>query len=251
MDFNRVIQAGADRAEALIGKYLGFRPGNLDLAELDISSLKGVSKEFKRCVLMIQDLAEAQPSASASAAKNMMILVNALGELVQVPRLRQPLMAMWEFEEYLSVGGLMFVRHALVLLLTFLGIGFVSPEMHGVPMAISFTALLTGYASLALGLTHFKNPTAAFFIGCPLALVAGAAVMVMGNETLLMAALLFASLGMFVKNIVTMVVSRPGLTRAVDNDSPFAPETDSILFDDEADPFLHNHAGMHPYAADD
>ncbi len=148
MDVNRVIQAEADRAEALIGKYLGFYPGDFELAELNVSSLEAVSVDFKRCVQMIQDLAGAAPSAMA--ARSMVILVDALADLVQVPRLRQPLMAMWEVEETLSSGGFWFVRHALVILLTFLGIGFVSPEMHGVPMAISYAALLTGYVSLAL-----------------------------------------------------------------------------------------------------
>ncbi|HBO2381613.1 TPA: hypothetical protein L4H13_006364 [Pseudomonas aeruginosa] len=90
MDFNRVIQAEADRAEALIAKYLGFYPGDLDLVELDVSSLEDVSVDFKRCVQMIQGLAEAAPSAIA--AKNMVNLVDALADLVQVPRLRQPLM---------------------------------------------------------------------------------------------------------------------------------------------------------------
>ncbi|HGM7559348.1 hypothetical protein N5C93_30815 [Pseudomonas nitroreducens] len=250
MDFDRDIRAGANRAEALIGKYLGLRPGNLDLAELDISALDGVSADFKRCALMIQDLAAAPPSRIA--AKKMMILVDALGELVKVPRLRQPLMAMWELEESLSTGaGLMFVRHALVILLIFLGVGFVSPVMHGVPMAISYTALIAGYVSLALGLTHFKNSTAAFFIGCPLALVAGAGIIVLGNETLLMAALLLVSLGMFIKNAVTMVRSRTRPARHVNNGIPFVLETDSNLFDDEGDPFMHNVAGTYPYAADD
>ncbi|MCG8911045.1 hypothetical protein [Pseudomonas sp. DP-17] len=145
----------------------------------------------------------------------------------------------------------MFVRHALVILLIFLGVGFVSPVMHGVPMAISYTALIAGYVSLALGLTHFKNSTAAFFIGCPLALVAGAGIIVLGNETLLMAALLLVSLGMFIKNAVTMVRSRTRPARHVNNGIPFVLETDSNLFDDEGDPFMHNVAGTYPYAADD
>lgn len=249
MDFNRVIQAEADRAEALIAKYLGFYPGDLDLVELDVSSLEDVSVDFKRCVQMIQDLAEAAPSAIA--AKNMVNLVDALADLVQVPRLRQPLMTLWEMEETLSSGGLWFVRHAVVLVLAFLGIGFVAPEMHGVPMAISYAALLTGYVSLALGLTHFKKPAAAFFIGFPLALVIGAAVMVMGNETLMMAALLLASIAMFIKSIVVMAMSRPDQARTFTDDDSFVPDTDSKLFDDEGDPFLHNHAGTYPYAADD
>lgn len=228
---------GADRAETLIGKYLGLRPGNLDLAELNIFALEGVSADFKRCALMIQDLAAAPPSRIAAKK----IQVNALGELVKVPRLRQPLRAMWELEESLSTGGgIMFVRDALVILLTFLGVGFVSPLMHGVPMAISYTALIAGYASLALGLTHFKNPPAAFFIGRPLALVAGAGIMVLGNETLLMAALLLVSLGMFIKDAMTMVRSRTRLARHVNNGVPFVLETDSNIFDDEADTFLYN-----------
>ena len=249
MDVNRVIQAEADRAEALIGKYLGFYPGDFELAELNVSSLEAVSVDFKRCVQMIQDLAGAAPSAMA--ARSMVILVDALADLVQVPRLRQPLMAMWEVEETLSSGGFWFVRHALVILLTFLGIGFVSPEMHGVPMAISYTALLTGYVSLALGLTHFKKPTAAFFIGFPIALLAGAAAMLLGTETLMMVALMLASLGMFIKSLVAMVMSRPDAARTTNYDSLLDQDAGPNLFDEEGDPFLHNHAGMHPYAADD
>ncbi|EMG2118736.1 hypothetical protein ACV344_33270 [Pseudomonas aeruginosa] len=258
MDFNRVIQAEADRAEALIAKYLGFYPGDLDLVELDVSSLEDVSVDFKRCVQMIQGLAEAAPSAIA--AKNMVNLVDALADLVQVPRLRQPLMTLWEMEETLSSGGLWFVRHAVVIVLAFLGIGFVAPEMHGVPMAISYAALLTGYVSLALGLTHFKKPAAAFFVGFPFALVIGAALMVMANETLMMAALLLASIAMFIKSVVGMAMNRPDATQSfTDYDDDMSIENDRVIFPADAterfieksDPFLINRAGIVPYAADD
>lgn len=249
MDFKHIIQAEAARAEALVCKYLGFYPGDLVLAELNIAAVDDVSADFKRCVQMIQDLADAAPSAKA--ARNMVNLVDALADLVQVPRLRQPLMAMWEIEETLSSGGFWFVRHALVILLAFLGIGFVGPEMSGLPLVISYAAVFTGYASLALGLTHFKNPVAAFFVGFPIALVGGVGVMVMGSETLMMVALLLASLGMFVKSIVGMAMSGSNQDHTFAKDAAFGRDETSSLFDDEENAFLHNHAGFIPYAADD
>lgn len=259
MDFKQIIQAEAARAEALVCKYLGFYPGDLALAELNIAAVDDVSADFKRCVQMIQDLAEAAPSAKA--ARNMVNLVDALADLVQVPRLRQPLMAMWEIEETLSSGGFWFVRHALVILLAFLGIGFVGPEMSGLPLVISYAAVFTGYASLALALTHFKNPVAAFFVGFPIALVGGVGVMVMGSETLMMVALLLASLGMFVKSIVGMAMTRPTSERTINDDVALGREDGNKLFEDELhsydrfadeeNAFLHNHAGFVPYAADE
>ncbi|RNF58544.1 hypothetical protein EFK68_04025 [Pseudomonas aeruginosa] len=109
----------------MIGKYLGFYAGDLVLAELNIMAIDDVSDDFKRCVQMIQDLLDASPSKQV--ARNMVNLVDALTDLVRVPRLRQPLMRMWEIEETISSGGFWFIRHAVVIFMAFLG--YVSSTM--------------------------------------------------------------------------------------------------------------------------
>ena len=250
MDTKRIIQAEAARAEALVSKYLGFYAGDLDLVDLNIMAIKDVSDDFKRCVQRIQDLIDAQPTRQV--ARNMVNLVDALAELVRVPRLRQPLMRMWEIEETISSGGFWFIRHATVILMTFLGIGFIDDEMNTLQLAISYAAGLIAFTSLALSLTHFKNPAQAFFIGVPVVLVTCSVVSTVGNETLVMAFLLVVSIGLFFKSMFDMFNEpREGSSAAGGEDYMPHMDTSEGLFEDEADPFLHNHAGFVPYAADD
>ncbi|HCE7245690.1 TPA: hypothetical protein NHR53_002239 [Pseudomonas aeruginosa] len=249
MDTKRIIQAEAARAEALIGKYLGFYAGDLVLAELNIMAIDDVSDDFKRCVQMIQDLLDASPSKQV--ARNMVNLVDALTDLVRVPRLRQPLMRMWEIEETISSGGFWFIRHAVVIFLAFLGVCFVDDDMNTRQLVISYAAGLVGFISLALNLTHFKDPVRAFFIGIPVVLAGCVLVTAAGNETLMMFGLMLLSIGLFLKSVVGMFRDRN-----TGNGTPYEDElglhnSSEGLFDDDADPFLHNHAGFVPYAADD
>lgn len=244
MDTKRIIQAEAARAEALIGKYLGFYAGDLVLTDLDIMAIGDVSDDFKRCVRMIQGLLDASPSKQV--ARNMVNLVNALNDLVQVPRLRQPLMRMWEIEETISSGGFWFIRHAVVIFLAFLGVCFVDDDMNIRQLVISYSAGLVSFISLAFSLTHFKKPVRAFFIGIPLVLAGCALVNAAGNETLMMLGLMLVSIGFFLKSVFVLFQDRKNA-----NFVPGCHDLSEGLFDDDADPFLHNYAGFVPYAADD
>lgn len=248
MDYKQIIQAETARAEALIGKYLGFYAGDLELAELNVMAIDDVSDDFKRCVQLIQDISGS--AASHQTARNMINLVDSLADLVQVPRLRQPLMRMWEIEESLSSGGFSFVRHAFVIFLGFVGVLSVGEDMGTQQMVLTYAAGFVAFLSLALGLTHFKNPVSAFFIGIPVALVGCAAVQLIAGETLMMFALMCVSIGLLVKDVFEMV-TRPSaavVDRSLDDDFPTIKSLD---FEDEANPYLHNHANVHPYAADD
>ena len=249
MDTKQIIQSEAQRAEAIVCKYLGYRAGDLALADLNIRAIADVTEDFKRCVVLIQGLLDAEPTKQV--ARNMVSLVTALSELVRVPRMRQPLMRMWEIEQTISSGGFWFIRHAVVIFMSFLGVGFVDDQMNTLQQVISYTAGLLAFISLTLGLTHFKSPTQAFFIGVPVVLAGCVVVSILGNETLLMAFLLLLSIGLFLKSAFDVVSDRTHAGRATyEDDMPYL-ETSEGLFDDEGDPFLHNHAGLHPYAADD
>lgn len=234
MDTKRIIQAEAARAEALIGKYLGFYAGDLVLADLDVMAIEDVSDDFKRCVRMIQGLIDASPSKQV--ARNMVNLVDALSDLVQVPRLRQPLMRMWEIEETISNSGFWFVRHAAVIFLAFLGACFVDDDMNTQQMVISYSAGLVTFISLALSLTHFKEPARAFFTGIPMVLAGCALVNAAGNETLMMLGLMLLSIGIFLKSVVVMFKAHKG-----GNAVQGYRETSEGLFDEDAETFLHNH----------
>jgi hypothetical protein len=248
MDTKRIIRSEAARAEALVGKYLGFYAGDLVLAELNIMAIDDVSDDFKRCVQMIQDLTDASPK---QVARNMVNLVDALTDLVRVPRLRQPLMRMWEIEETISSGGFWFIRHAVVIFMAFLGVCFVDDDMNTHQLVISYAAGLVGFFSLAISLTHFKEPVRAFFIGVPLVLVGCALVTAAGNETLMMFGLLLLSFGLFLKSVVGMIQDRNNGSGTPYDDKSVNYDSSKELFEDDADPFLHNHAGFVPYAADD
>lgn len=252
MDTKRIIQTQAERAEALVCKYLGFYAGDLVLADLNIMAIKDVSHDFKRCVQMIQGLLDAKPSAHV--ARNMVYLVNALAALVRVPRMRQPLMRLWEIEETLSTGGFWFIRHAFVIIMVLLGVGFVDDVMNTQQQVISYAAGLIAFISLALSLTHFKNPAQALFFGVPVVFVGCVLVSTAGNETLMMFGLLLLSFGLFIKSVIGMFNERNGDRRAgYGEEVDYMPHLDTSegLFDDEGDPFLVNHAGFIPYAADE
>lgn len=252
MDTERIIRTQSLRAEAMVSNYLGFYAADLELADLNVMAIKDVSHDFKRCVQLIQGLLDAKPTVQV--ARNMVTLVDALADLVRVPRMRKPLMRLWEIESNLSSGGLWFIRHAVVIFMALLGVAFVDDVMNTHQMLISYAAGLIALTSLALGLTHFKNPTQTFLIGVPAVLVVCAAVSMVGNETLMMAVLMLISIGLFFKSMFDMF-NQPRTAKSADydEDDGYAPhlDTSESLFDHEGDPFLHNHAGLIPYAADD
>lgn len=254
MDAIRIIQREVARAEAMVGKYLGYYADECVLADINISAINDVSDDFKRCVQLIQDLSDARPTSQV--ARKMVALVDALAHLVQVPRLRQPLMRMWEIEETISTGGFWFIRHAFVIFMALMGVGFVGEDMNTIQKVVSYSAFLITFASLALTFTHFKNATRAFFIGMPVVLGASVAVSALGSGTLMMTFLMLLSFGVFIKSALERFTeyrqeTGTGLAAASNADIYDQMELSEMNLEDIPNPFLYTHDGSYPYAVDD
>lgn len=137
-----------------------------------------------------------------------------------------------------------------MILIALLGVCFVDDTMNTQQQVVSYSAGLISFVSLALSLTHFRNPTQAVLFGIPLVLIGCAMVLAAGNVTMMMLGLVFLSIGLFLKSVIDIFKGQAKSSGAAySNDS--VPVTRELFEDDDADPFLHNHSGIVPYAADD
>lgn len=77
MNLNQIVENEAAPAEALLAGYLGLYAGSVDLADIDMEYMDGVSPDLKRCVRMIQDLSEVSV-VTQQVARNMVNSVDTL-----------------------------------------------------------------------------------------------------------------------------------------------------------------------------
>jgi len=201
MNLKKIVEQEAMRAEALLAGYLGLYAGSIDLADFNVESIEGVSPEFKRCVHMIQDLAEVA-AVSQAIARNMVNAVDTLAELVRVPQMMPPTRALWEIEERIRHTPLAVIRHLLAIAgAVALGIwGTIDKSMEA-EVGVGIGAVLL-VLSFGCSLSHLRDPDHTVLKGLLAFIGVGAVVLL--AKGILFTFLVFAvvSAGFFIRDIV-------------------------------------------------
>ncbi|MBW6124715.1 hypothetical protein KZ843_17730 [Pseudomonas aeruginosa] len=157
MNLKKIVEQEAMRAEALLAGYLGSYAGSIDLADFHVDSIDGASADLKRCVRLIQDLADVTV-VSQSIARNMVNAVDNLAELVRVPRMSPPTRTLWAIEDSIRQTPLAVIRHVLAV------VGAVAAGIWGTidksveaEVGVSIAAILL-VLSFGCSLSHLRDP---------------------------------------------------------------------------------------------
>lgn len=231
MDLKKIVEHEAMRAEALLAGYLGLYAGSIDLADFNAESVRGASPEFKRCVRLIQDLAEVVV-VSQAIARNMVNAVDGLAELVRTPKMAPPVRALWGIEDSIHDTALGVVRHLLAVGGA-VGLG-VWGTIDGSGLAeagvcLGFTLLMLSYAC---SLSYTREPDHAVTKGM-LALLIGGLVMLLSKGVFL-TFLIYSviSAGFFIRDIVGWLsTAKPANRQHCLRDSQVGRFSDDELYD--------------------
>lgn len=200
MDLKQIVEHEAMRAEALLAGYLGLYAGSIDLANFNAESVRGASLEFKRCVRLIQDLAEVVV-VSQSIARNMVNAVDSLAELVRAPKMTPPVRTLWEIEDSIHDSALGVIRHLLAVGGA-VGLGVWGTidvsALAEVGVCLGFALLMLSYAC---SLSYLRDPDHAVAKGILAFLIGGLVVLQIKGVFLTFLIYSVISAGFFIHDI--------------------------------------------------
>lgn len=200
MDLKKIVEHEAMRAEALLAGYLGLYAGSIDLADFNAESVRGASPEFKRCVRLIQDLAEVVV-VSQAIARNMVNAVDSLAELVRAPKMNPLVRGLWEIEDSIHDSALGVIRHVLAV------VGAVGLGLWGTidESAFAEAGVCLGFAllmlSYACSLSYVRDPDHAVSRGMLAFLIGGLVVLQIKGVFLTFLIYAVISAGFFIRDI--------------------------------------------------